>query len=123
MNDPELWKLIAVSAVIALGGLLGIIWQSLNKKIDEVRAIATSALTKDEFERELAQSLRDRENLQKDVRELFSKVETTKDLMNERVEAARRGMSEDIKQLRADMNGGFNSLREVMLNIVSKGSK
>jgi septation ring formation regulator EzrA len=123
MNDAEIWRLIAIAAVGALAPMLGVVWNSLNKKfetgqavlkeqIEDVRQVAMSALTKEEFDRELAQSLRDREALQRDVRELFGKVEATRDLVNAKVETARERMSEQIDKLRMDMNGGFNAIRE-----------
>lgn len=112
MTDAEFWKLMAMLAGGAIIPLLGVAWNSLTKKVEEVRGIALAALTKEEFERELKQSLRDRENLQRDVRDLFSKVEATKDLMNARIEATRTGMLEELREFRSEVTGALNSIRD-----------
>lgn len=116
ISDAEFWKQIASWLWVPLGVLLAITWQSLNKKIDDVRQLAMAALTKEEFKRELEISLRDRESLQRDVRELYSKVEGAKDTMNAKVESARAGVMEEIKEFRSEMTSALNSVREAVLH-------
>lgn len=115
MNDAEFWKLMAMIAGGMIIPLLGIAWRSLTKRVEEVRGIALAALTKDEFERELKQSLRDRARLDRAVTELYAKVDATREAMGNRLEAARTNMIEEMGQLRTEMTAGFNSIRDLLI--------
>ena len=96
----------------AVGGFAALIWKLLGHRIKKVETTAEAALPKADFEKARAESIGDRQHIRDDVKELFGKVESTKDLVNERVEAARERMSAELRELRTDMNGGFNAIRE-----------
>lgn len=98
----------------ALVPMMIIIWNMLTGRINEIKAKADAALPRREWQDAREDSRVERERLRDDVKELFSKADNTKDLINERVESVRESIGRQVESLRQDVNSGFNSIREEM---------
>ena len=118
VEDPSIWKQAANWLWAILIPMLAVIWGLLSKRIDKIEAKADSALPRSEFKEHLEHSMKDRQNLREDVKELFNKTEALKDQVNARMETLRTDMHEAIGRLGDKMEKGFRDLRGEMLEAI-----
>lgn len=120
MTDPGGFLGLGKVVDWAVGGLtaaVGLVWKLLDGRIKKVEEIAEAALPRADFETAREESRNDRQNIRQDVKELFGKADSTKDLINARVDAVREMMQEEIRGLREDMNGGFTRMADAIQKI------
>lgn len=116
-SEVGLWKQATSWLWALLLPLILTVWSMLNGRINEIKAKADAALPRKEFEDARAESRLERDRLRGDVKELFTKQEANKDLLNQRVESVRESVERKIDDLRRDVNGGFTSLRDELRNM------
>lgn len=91
------WLIAGVSA------LAGLVWKLFDHRMKKVEAVAAAALPREEFETARQEAKDDRAELRSDMRDLFAKTESLRELIDTKLE-----------RQRSDMNGGFESLRAEM---------
>ena len=113
-TDPGLWRQIAQWLWMPLTALVGVVWSMLTSRINEVKVMAESALPRADFDRASAESRADRQSLRGDVKELFGKTDGIKDMVHAEIANVGRSVDEKLDRLRADMNGAFNRMENMM---------
>lgn len=110
--DPSVWKWIAQNAVYPLSALMAALWATLNHRITHIEKKIDVTVPRTEFERAMNESKEDRASLRGDIRDLFGKVENSKDMNAQRIDAVYDRLSEKMDKLRDEMNGGFRRILE-----------
>jgi len=103
--DPGFWKQAAAWLWTLLLLPMGALWTAFNHRLAKIEKKADAALPRIEFDKH-------QDRTREDLKELFAKAETNKDVMNTRVENVRESVERKIDDLRRDVNGGFNAIRD-----------
>ena len=85
--------------VAALAGLIGLVWTALHVRVSDIKKTADAAVPRQEWLQMREATVKERDALREDIKQLFNRDDALKDHINNKIDALRNDMHDHFHTL------------------------